>query len=165
MKVGYCPTMEEFAHSFAEQKNFELINLGSAARVLFALNNNEIDIGIIGRKAKKIEFEGYEKRIGDGYTLITLQKSMIHNQDLENLEVHTNVPEQVVKKIYPEIKNVVYENSIDDTFQRWNVQLINWNQWDDKFSILIPIDNLGNKNPKFRVPHLYSKQEYLIKNI
>ena len=164
MKLGYCPTMKEFAHSFAEKNSFEAINLGSAANVLLALNNNEIDVGIIGRKAKKAEFDGYEKRIKDGYTLITLQKSMIRNEDLVNLEIHTDLPKDIVEKIYPELQNIVYENSLTNAIQKGNVQLINWEQWNDKFSLLIPVDDFNNKNPKFRVPHLYSKQEGLIKN-
>jgi len=159
MKIGYCPTMEKDLKKYIENKNFELINLGSARNVLSLLNKDEIDVGVIGRQAKKSEFEGVLKRIGTGYTLITAIKSMISNEDLENLEIHTNISKEIVKQKYSYLKNIVYHNSLEDALSKGKIQLISWDDWNDNFELLIPVDNYNNKNPDFRVPHFYSKKE------
>ena len=159
MKIGYCPTMEKDLKKYIKNKNFELKNLGSARNVLSLLNKDEIDVGIIGRQAKKSEFEGVLKRIGTGYTLITAIKSMISNEDLENLEIHTNISKEIVKQKYSYLKNIVYHNSLEDALSKGKIQLISWDDWNDNFELLIPVDNYNNKNPDFRVPHFYSKKE------
>jgi len=40
MKIGYYPTMEKYLKKYIKNKNFELINLGSAKRGLYLLDNN-----------------------------------------------------------------------------------------------------------------------------
>jgi len=159
MKIGYCPTMEKYLKKYIDNKNFELINLGSARQVLSLLDNDKIDVGVIGRQAKKSEFEGVLKRIGTGYTLITAIKSMISNEDLETLEIHTNISKEIIKQKYPYLKNIIYHNSLEDALAKGEIQLISWDNWNDNFELLIPIDDFNNKNPDFRVPHFYSKKE------
>jgi len=161
MKIGYCPTMEEYVKKIKNIQDFEIINLGSAARALFFLNNDEIDIAVIGRKAKKREFVGYEKVSGEGHTLITDSKSMILKDELKNLKIDTVIPKEIVEKEFPELENVVYHKTLQDALDNGKVQLISWNDWDDKFDLLIPVDEFNNKVKKFRVPHFYSKTNIL----
>ena len=165
MKIGYCPTMEEYVKKIKNIQDFELINLGSAGRALFFLSNGEIDIAVIGRKAKKREFEGYEKVIGEGYTLITNSKSFISKDDITNIKVDTNVPEDIVEKEFPELENVIYHKTLQDALSNGNIQLISWNDWNDEFELLIPINEFNNKIKKFRVPHFYSKKDILNNSI
>ena len=160
IKIGYCPTMEEYINNINNIQNFEIINLGSAARVLYSLSNNEIDVAVIGRKAKKREFEGHEKITGPGYTLIANSKGMVLETELKNLRIDTAISKEVVEKEFPELKNVVYHKTLQDALEKADVQLITWDDWGDKFELLIPVDEFNNKNKKFRVPHLYSKKEY-----
>ena len=150
MKIGYCPTMKKYLINFFGNNDFKLLSLGSARQVLSLLDNNKIDVGVIGRQAKKSEFEGVLKRIGTGYTLITTTKSMISNDDLEMLEIHTSISKEIIKEKYPYLKN---------TLSKGKIQLISWDDWNDNFELLIPIDDFNNKNPEFRVPHFYSKKE------
>jgi len=141
---------------------FELINLGSAGQVLYLLDNDDIDVGVIGRQAKKSEFEGVLKRIGKGYTLITTMKSMIFNKDLEMLEIHTYISKEIVEQKYLYLKNIIYHDSLKDTLDKGKIQLISWDDWNDNFELLIPVDDFKNKNPDFRVPHFYSKKEIFL---
>jgi len=160
MKLGYCPTMEEYVKNMNNIQYFEIINLGGAANVLYYLNNDEIDIGVIGRKAKKREFEGYEKVTGSGYTLITDSKGMIFKDELKNLRIDTAVSKEIVEKEFPELENVVYHKTLQDALDNGEVQLISWDDWDDKFELLIPVDEFNNKVKKYRVPHIYSKKNF-----
>jgi len=161
MRIGYCPTMEEYVKNIKNSQDFEISNLGSAARVLYSLSNDEIDVAVIGRKAMKREFEGYEKVSGEGYTLITNSKSMISKDDVVNIKIDTNIPKNIVEKEFPELKNVIHHKTLQEALDHGDVQLISWNDWDDKFELLIPVDEFNNKIKKFRVPHFYSKNNVL----
>jgi len=165
MKIGYCPTMEDYVKKIKNIQDFEIINLQSAARVLYYLNLGEIDVAVIGRKAKQKEFIGYEKVTGTGYTLITGSKSAILENDLPNLRIDTNVPKEIVEKKYPELKNIVYHSTLQEALDAGHVQLIDWKDWDDKFELLIPVDVFNNKSKKYRLPRFYSKQEIFDKII
>ena len=165
MKIGYCPTMEEDVKKIKNIQDFEIINLGSAGRALYSLSNDEIDVAVIGRKAKKREFVGYEKVSGEGYTLITDSKTMISKDDLANIKVDTNATKDIVEKEFPELKNVIYHKTLQDALDTGTIQLINWNDWNDEFELLIPVDEFNNKMKKFRVPHFYSKNDILNKFI
>ena len=162
MKIGYCPTMEKDLKKYIKNKNFESINLGSARQVLYSLDNNEIDIGVIGRQAKRIEFEGVLKRIGTGYALITAMKSMVSNKALDMLEIHTSVSKEIIEQKYPYLKNIIYHDSFKEALAKGEIQLISWDDWNDDFELLIPVDDFNNKNPDFRVPHFYSKKEVFL---
>lgn len=159
MTIGYCPTMEEYVKQISNLQDFEIVNLGSAARVLYSLQTGEIDVGIVGRKAKKTEFVGYEKVDGSGYTLITHSKSAIPEDELPGLKIDTYIPKEIVEKEFSELQHVVYHKTLKEALEKGHVQLIDWNDWDDAFALLIPVNGFGNKNKKFRVPHIYSKQD------
>jgi len=162
MKIGYCPTMEEYVKNIKNISDFEIINLGSAGRALFSLSNDEIDVAVIGRKAKKKEFVGYEKVTGEGYTLITDSKSMISKDELKNLRIDTTISKEIVEKEFPELENVIYHKTLQDALDDGKIQLISWNDWNDEFELLIPVDEFNNKVNKFRVPHFYSKNNDLL---
>jgi len=162
MKIGYCPTMKKYLINLFRNNKFELIDLGSASQVLYLLDNDKVDVGIIGRQAKKTEFEGVLKRIGSGYTLITAMKSMISNKDLDMLEIHTSISKEIIKQKYPYLKNIIYHNSLKDALSKGKIQLISWDDWNDNFELLIPVDDFNNKNPDFRVPHFYSKKDIFL---
>ena len=159
MKIGYCPTMEKYLKTYIDNKDLDLINLGSARQVLSLLKNDKIDVGAIGRQAKKSEFEGVLKRIGTGYTLINTTKCMISNDDLETLEIYTDVSKEIIKQKYPYLKNVFYHDDLKDALFNGKIRLISWDDWNDNFELLIPVDNFNNKNSDFRVLHFYSKKE------
>ena len=161
MRVGYCPTMKPFVDEINKKNDLESIDFGSARSVLIALNVGKIDFGIIGRVAKKSEFDGFRRRIGEGYTLVTNVKQMILNEQLPDIKIHTVVPENTVRSLFHELKDVVYHENLDGLLSEGEVRLISWDDWKDHFELLIPVDEAHNKNPKFRVPHIYSKKDDL----
>jgi hypothetical protein len=90
---------------------------------------------------------------------------MISNKDLEMLEIHTSVPKEIIKQKYPYLKDVIYYDSLKDALSNGKIQLISWDDWDDNFELLIPMDDFNNKNPDFRVPHFYSKKEEFLEKL
>ncbi len=166
--MGICPTMIPFAEEIAKKNpEIEIINLGSAAQVLWALTNDQIAIGLIGRKAKKIEFDGYFKELENkkGYTLVTTQKGFILESDLPNIKVYTNVSPEIVKTQYPNLKNVEYVDKFEDNLKPGEIRLVSWDDWNENYELLIPVDFAHNKVLRFRKPFLFSKDEKLIDKI
>ena len=164
MKIGNCPTMLKYVEEVSKQNHLDMVNYHSAAEVLYNLNLGNIDIGLIGRKAKQDEFVGYEKRLKSvGYTLIYLQKTMIDYHRLGEIMVHTYLSKDVVENNFPELGKIVYHDSLEESLKSGEVNLIDWNDWNDSFNLLIPVDELGNKIEKFRTPILYSKDKIIEK--
>ena len=164
MKIGNCPTMEKYTEEISKKYNLDIVRNHSAAEVLYNLSAGNLDIGLIGRKAEKAEFVGYEKRLKDvGYTLIYRGKSAIDYRQLGAITVHTYLPEDIVKNNFPEFRNVVYHQSLEESLREGEINLISWDDWRDEFNLLIPIDEFGNKIEKFRTPILYSKNEIIKK--
>ena len=142
-----------------EGREFEKIDLGSARAVLMALESGDVDVGVIGRTAKRAEFTGFERRIGDGYTLVTDRKQMVPNSELPHIPVNTILPEETVRTKFPYLENVTYRKAMGGRLGVGEVWLISWDDWNDSFELLIPVDKHYNKNPDFRVPHLFSRDE------
>jgi len=165
MKLGFCPTMQEDAIRIGNNNNFEIINLQSAARVLAALEYDEIDVGIVGRKAKASEFSGFKKQLGSGYTLITAQKRMIDKNQLSKIEIHTHIKKEIIENKFSELKKVVYHETLEEALEKGDVQLISWDDWNDNFNLFIPVDEYYNKVKKFRTPFVFSKDKELLNNI
>ena len=156
--------MLKHAEEISKKNNLEIVRNRSAAEVLYNLSAGMLDIGIIGRKAKQVEFTGYEKRLKNtGYTLIYIQKAMIDYGQLEEIVVHTYLAKDIVKNNFPELKRVVYHNSLEESLNSGEVNLIDWSDWQNNFNLLIPVDEFGNKIEKFRTPILYSKNKIIEK--
>jgi hypothetical protein len=157
--------MEEDAIRIGKENNCETINLGSAARVLMALENDDLDIGVIGRKAKAREFSGYRKQLAPGFTLITTSKMMIDKDQLPGVEIHTNIEKSIIDNQFSELTNIRYHKTLDEALQNGLVQLINWDDWNDAFNLLIPVDQSYNKVRKYRTPFVFSKNQELLDSI
>ena len=163
--LGICPTMSIFAQELTKKnKGLEIINLGSAAQVLYSLSNNEIDVGLIGRKAKKSEFEGYSKELKNDnkFTLVSRQKDFILKDELEHLPIYISLKPEIIKKEFPELKNIIFVNKSTGELKSGEVRLISWDNWNDNFELLIPIDKFHNKIIKFRKSYLFSKNKNLV---
>ena len=154
IKLGYCPTMQEDAKVLSEKENYDLIRFGSASEVLFALNNNQIDKGLIGRKAKDYEISDNIKEtiLKSGYTLVTNQKSFLEYYNLPQYEIYTylegdfNFP---IKKISKE--------KVSEKIEEGKIVLISWDDWKDDFELIVVIK--GNEKVKdFRRSFLYEIQ-------
>ncbi len=164
MKIGTCPTMLKYAEEISKKNNLEIVQNRSAAEVLYNLSTGILDIGIIGRKAERIEFTGYEKRLKNvGYTLIYIQKAAIDYRQLGEITIHTYLAKDIVENNFSELKRIVYHNSLEESLNSGEINLIDWNDWQDDFNLLIPVDEFGNKIEKFRTPILYSKSEVIEK--
>jgi hypothetical protein len=155
--VGYCPTMEPYANMLKDNYDFEVKELGSALIVLNNLNDNQIDVALIGRKAylnEKINL--HEKQLKEGYTLIFKERMIFDKNNLNQINIFTS--EKNLSEIYYDL-NLIY----DENFNFENVNLINWQNFND-YELFIVMDGL-NKDLRFRTPFIYSKDEDLIKNI
>ena len=88
LKLGYCPTMNDDAELIkAMNPEVELIEYRSASEVLAHLNSKDIDLALIGRKAKTDELNNcFERMLKSGYTLIAPSKQFIYYNDLIKLK-------------------------------------------------------------------------------
>ncbi|HHD92370.1 MAG TPA: hypothetical protein ENL06_01965, partial [Candidatus Portnoybacteria bacterium] len=112
MTIGNCPTMEKYTERISKKYNLDIVRNHSAAEVLYNLSADNLDIGLIGRKAERAEFVGYEKRLkGVGHTLIYRGKSAIDYRQLGVITVHTYLSKNIVKNNFPEFRNIVYHQS------------------------------------------------------
>ena len=171
-KLGFCPTMAEIAMNLKNKNDFiELYPFGSAAEALFYLRSGYVDSIVIGRFAKSSELAAtIQQRCieKEGYTLISRHKGFIEISGLPKITVHTYLPKDLVKSKYPELKNVIYHNTLEEAFSETNFSeatLINWHHYCDDFELLIPIEN-GEKVKKYRLPILfYQKQAEVLPNL
>ncbi|MCD6101483.1 MAG: hypothetical protein J7J77_00305 [Candidatus Cloacimonetes bacterium] len=159
IKMGYCPTMEIFLNDIMElNPDIKLLSFGSAAQVLALLKEDYLNAGLIGRIAKKNEIynEIKEMRLAKGYTLVGKFKIAIPHGELSNMEIHTYLPEEVVKSFIPEVNKVIYHKSVEDAVREGisSAILIDWDDYSDDYELIIPIEDEG-KVLKFRTPTLY----------
>ncbi len=160
-KLGFCPTMANIAIDLKSKNDLiELYPFGSAAEALFYLKQNAMDGIVIGRFAKQAEISPQiDKQClqKEGYTLISGQKGFIEFEYIGRLQVHTYLPETLVKEKFPELKNIQFhpdKNTALQNVNRTEVALIDWHDYEDRFELMIPVDE-GGKIKKYRLPILY----------
>ncbi|MFW5704615.1 MAG: hypothetical protein ACOCXG_02110 [Nanoarchaeota archaeon] len=156
--LGYCPTMEQEANKIASNnKNIQLIKYQSTIDVLKDLNQNKIDIALVGRVAKSSELKhGFnELRLEKGFTLVNSQKKLIHYSELKNIIINTYLSKQEVQEFLGSIDNVIFHENINDIKSN-EIFLIDWEDYNETYELLIPIDENNLKIKKFRIPVLYS---------
>ncbi len=163
--LGYCETFERFAFDI-EQKNENVVlkKLDSSATVLSEVKNGDITYGLIGRKAYAFEIDSSIQEIPlleMGLTLISDEKGFVSYEDLENMEVHTYIDEEVVND-FINSESIFFHDDMDTALEEGlkTAVLISWQDWRDDFMLLIPIDGI-KKVEKFRTPLLYTKEETL----
>jgi hypothetical protein len=157
-KLGFCPTMEVFVEKIRDHKEIQLVPFNSAAEVLYYLKNKEIDIGFIGRLAKKREINDQiqVKRLSNSYTLIGAFKTGIREDSVKTLDIATYLPEDKVKEFIPEAQNVRYFDNIEQALNSGSFAvLIDWNDFKDDYELVIPVRDNGLKTLKFRTPTLF----------
>jgi len=159
--LGYCPTMRIDATELAEENNYKLIEMSSSAEVLQALNNGLIDYGLIGRKANlnEINPEIEEEIIESGHTLISRERQFISEYDLMGMEIHTYLDNEETEEILPNSQISYYETkeeAINTGFQKNEVVLISWEDWEDSFHLTVVFENPPKKVRDFRGVFLYS---------
>lgn len=157
--LGYCPTMYEEALAFSE--DVELVEFVSASEVLFALNREQIDFGLVGRKAKfhEISDDISEEILESGYTLVSNKKGFIDYSQLRQINIHTYLDSEIVERLVSS-QNIVYYDSqqeVIDKISDGEVVLISWDDWNDEFELIVVMD--GNEKAKdFRGVFLYEIQ-------
>ncbi len=164
-KLGFCPTMANIAIELKGENNFiELYPLGSAAEALFYLKQGAMDGIVIGRFAKQAEIsQQIDKHClqKEGYTLISHQKGFVEFEHIGRLQVHTYLPENLVREKFPELKKIKFHPTKTAALQNVNsteVALIDWHDYDDRWELMIPVDE-GGKIKKYRLPILYFQKK------
>lgn len=160
MIVGFCPTMRRYAEQYFDDG--ELRDMGSAGNALRALNNGQIDIAITGRKARKGEISGeiQEKILKDGYTLITQPQRQINSQQLEGMNIHTHIDENIAKELLPEAE-LEFHDTLDEAISEGisDAVLVDWIDVPEDYELLVVYDDLL-KDERFRTPFLYHDAEF-----
>ncbi|MFP4117450.1 MAG: hypothetical protein ACLFTR_00850 [Candidatus Woesearchaeota archaeon] len=160
MIVGFCPTMRRYAEQYFDDG--ELRDMGSAGNALRALNNGQIDIAITGRKARKGEISGeiQEKILKDGYTLITQPQRQINSQQLEGMNIHTHIDENIAKELLPEAE-LEFHDTFDEAISEGisDAVLVDWIDVPEDYELLVVYDDLL-KDERFRTPLLYHNAEF-----
>ena len=160
IKLSYCPTMAPYVEKLINGNlDLEIINGISAARTLSMLRNKEVDIIIIGRKAYKRELnvDIKEERLKNGYTLAYSQKTLIPSENLKELTIKTYISKIIVEKDFPFFNKVEYFNSKKECMKdSLSIPvLVDWNDFEEEYELLIPIDRNRNKLDVFRAPVVY----------
>lgn len=159
--VGYCPTMTIDAFLFKEKnENVLLIEFNAASEVLGSLKNNDINMAIIGRRAKGFEIENNvtEEIKETGFTLVFNEKVFIQTIDLPKILVHTHHIDFPAD--YFSENQVIFHNSLEETILKSNlnnqVALIKWEEFEDNMELIVVMDN-DRKNKDFRGVFYYKK--------
>jgi hypothetical protein len=156
--LGYCPTMQEDAIYFKKSNNYNIIEFGSASEVLTALKNNQIDKGLIGRKAESYEINPNinETVLKSGITLVSNEKGFIDYRQLSNYEIYTYVAESSVEDLNLKNSKIIYlskEEAIEK-IKEGKFVLIYWEDWTDDFELIV-VMNGTKKSKEFRGVFLY----------
>lgn len=158
-KLGYCPTMFEKAYEISKENQVEIIEFSSSVKVLNVLNKNEIEMGLIGRKANQNEISKNIKEtiIESGYTLISKERTFLKSSELETLEIYTYLKN--MENTIPESK-IIYHNSKEEAmkfaFENNKPVLISWEDWKDDFNLAVVFEGEGpEKDKRFRGAFLY----------
>lgn len=158
ISVGYCPTMKLIAEKIANNnQDIVLVQQASSAKALQELNNQNIDIALIGRLAKQDEIGSVnEKMLGTGYTLVTNTKRFIQENDLSKIKVHTTIAKDIAKGILPE-SEIAFYSTMQEAITNGlsEAVLIDWNDYKDEYELLV-VMNGAQKVERFRIPVLYS---------
>lgn len=159
VSLGYCPTMKQIAEKIAnDDENIVLVEQGSSAQALQDLNNQKIDVVLIGRKAEQNEIQSVNERmLGQGHTLVTSSKKFIQESELANIKVYTAVEENIAKKMLPNTE-IIFFSTAQEAINKGlhEAVLIDWKDYKDEFELLVILKGI-EKSEKFRIPVLYSK--------
>lgn len=156
--LGYCPTMKTVAENIASNnQGIVLVQQLSSAQALQELNNQNIDIALIGRKAEQNEVQTTNERIlGEGYTLVTNAKKFIQENELASIKVHTAIAEDVAREILPNLEILFYSTTKDAVTNGLSeAVLIDWKNYKDEYELLVVMKDT-KKVEDFRIPVLYS---------
>jgi hypothetical protein len=161
--IGYCPTMLPYAELMRTEKTI-LREFPSSAQVLHSLFLGEIDVALVGRVAKKSEISGNpaEMITRSGYTLVSDEKRLIDYSELEGMEIHTYINEEVAYELLPN-SNIRFHDNIEEALTG-KIILISWHDWRDEFELIVPMRN-GRKVESFRVPVIYTHDEKALSRV
>lgn len=172
LKLGFCPTMKPYANLIGKKiKEIELVEIPSAAMVMNYINYEKLDMALIGREAYSRELSNSikKRRLKNGYTLVYSEKVGIPEDQLKEILIKTYLPENIVKKVLPGIKNVEFYKSLEECEKAEDYpMLIDWKDFKDSYELLIPLKRSGGKSPVFRAPIIYYRDnvnEEIIKKI
>jgi hypothetical protein len=158
ISLGYCPTMKAVAENIANNnQEIVLVQQHSSAQALQELNNKNIDVALIGRKAEQNEVQTTnEKVLGEGYTLVTNAKKFIQENNLESIKVHTAIAEDVARELLPNSEILFYSTTQDAVTNGLSeAVLIDWKDYKDEYELLVVMKGT-QKVEDLRIPVLYS---------
>lgn len=167
--VGYCPTMSIYA-SQLDAESYKFVLLPSSAAVLEKLSNQEIDLALIGRRAKSFEKNSLwqELMIDPGYTLISTQTQIINELDLKEFTIHTALDARIAETLLPAGTEIIYYETAEEAIENGLLEvveneersvlkkaaLIAWEEYEQDYELLVPMQG-EQKAIQFRTPILY----------
>ncbi len=169
VRLGYCPTMSGIAEEIgAKNSHVSLVPYDFTVQALQSLNNEEVDVVLVGRLAEENEIgETFERQLRDGLTLIGREKRLISIDEMQRSRIHTYVSKKQAQEYIPNTDNIIFHDSFESAIKDGinDVVLIQWSDFSDDLELVIPVDNNMNKIEKFRIPVLYSYDDANIKNL
>jgi hypothetical protein len=169
INLGYCPTMKGYAETLKKENDFIIIMpFDSTSSAFNALNNNVVDIVLVGRIAEEYELKGaFEKRLREGFTLVGNRKRAISFKEIESTKIHTAEDKEIIKEYGLENSEIIFHESLEDALREGiqEIVFINWNNYSKGMQLVIPINSQKNKIEQFRLPVLYSYNDTLIERI
>lgn len=159
LRLGYCPTMFPEAEKISENKGYDLIEYNSASQVLRALRNNEIQKGLIGRKAYFDEIDSNFNKdiIESGFTLVSNKKEIIDYSQLNFVEIYAYSDLDQISHLFPDNQNIKFieKQDILNKISEGKYVLISWDDWKNDFELIVVMAGF-NKVRHFRGVFLYS---------
>lgn len=167
--LGHCPTMSGIAQEVAAKNpHVSLVPYNFTAQALQSLNEGVVDAVLVGRLAEENEIgKAFERQLRGGLTLIGKEKRLISIDELRRSRIHTYVTKEQAEGYIPNIEDAVFHDSLESAVKDGidDIVLIQWSDFSDEFELIIPVDGNLNKIEMFRIPVLYSYDEYYIKSL
>ena len=159
IRVAYCPTMaNELSLLEADGVFIEGVQYPSAVQAVQALQDGAADAALIGRKPYQAELAvGFNcVQLRDGFTLIAQEKKIIPYADLAAMTIYTELLEEEIEDVFPAATHIIHYSGYElpEISDNRSALLIRWDQVENPYNLLIPIDSQGNKIKDFRTPFL-----------
>ena len=153
-RVVSCPTMRVFAERMLPEATH--LQAPSTAEALRMVREREADIAIVGRMARPHERGNLSAcPLARGMTLIkTGNDQLIAWDDLREWRIHTTMPLDNIKHLFPEGTEIVTGKELGP----FDAALIAGEELTEDDALLIPMQGL-EKDPRFRSPFLYTNTE------
>ncbi len=149
IKIATCPTFQRFF----ENTNFSLTKTNTTSQSFSLLENGHVNYIIWWRKAKWWEYYQDYKILGQGYSFLAKQSTIIWSQELQTINFYTDLDDvesikeifwiknlEKVENIYNYIdQNIIITSRENTDYTRWDIIHVLHPNWERYIQSRIPI--------------------------